>query len=477
MKIVMCRTMLIMAMLLTVAGCVVFQPGERSGMPVDMPGRYTLYTGGDKGPDRWWQAFDSPELNQLVDEALTRNFSIRSAWARLRQASARARQAGARLIPVIDYTAGAEITRKQNKLSDGGTAVTAGDEVWNLGLAASYEVDLWRRLQTRQQAELVNVQAVREDLDAAAVSIAGEVVENWIDIIAARRKISILKRQIRANTTLLALQRLRFVNGVAGALDVSLQIQALASVRAELPLLQLYKRQSVNRLALLLGRASADGLELTRGTLPELIPVPAAGLPADLLAARPDIRAAGLRLRSADWEVSAARADRLPAITLSARAAFSSGSLDLLFSNWITGLAAGITGPLFDGGRRAAEVDRARAVAEERLNDYAGIVARAVKEVENSLAGELRQREYLGLLEDQLNASRLTLKDARLQYRNGQGGYLSCLTALISVQNLERKIVEERANLIKYRVLLYKTLGGDWTGHLLSFRPPLLKAG
>ena len=122
-------------------------------------------------------------------------------------------------------------------------------------------------------------------------------------------------------------------------------------------------------------------------------------------------------------------------------------------------------------------MDRARAVAEERLNDYAGIVARAVKEVENSLAGELRQREYLGLLEDQLNASRLTLKDARLQYRNGQGGYLSCLTALISVQNLERKIVEERANLIKYRVLLYKTLGGDWTGHLLSFRPPLLKAG
>ncbi len=468
MKIFMRRMMLIMAILPTVAGCAGLQPERRIGMSVDMPDRYTLYTGVEKGQDRWWQAFDSPELNNLVNEALSRDFSIRSARARLRQASALARQAGAGLVPVLDYSAGAETARRQIKISSGGPVDTNADETWNLGLAASYEVDLWGRLRARQQAGAVNFQAAREDLDAAAVSVAGKVVENWIDILAFRRKITILKQQIQANTTLLALQRLRFANGAARALDVSQQRQALASVKAELPLLRLYERQSINQLALLLGRASASGLELTQDTMPELIPVPAVGLPADLLAARPDVRAAGLRLRSADWEVSAARADRLPAITLSAQALFSGGSLDLLFSNWIARLAAGLTGPLFDGSRREAEVDRVRAVAAERMSDYAGIVAAAVKEVENSLIGELRQGEYLELLKEQLNASRLALKDARLQYRNGQSDYLSYLSAWTSVQTLERQMVGEQAQLIKYRVLLYKTLGGDWTGRLVS---------
>ncbi len=275
--------------------------------------------------------------------------------------------------------------------------------------------------------------------------------------------------QINNNITLLNLQRLRFSNGRAGALDVSQQRQALAAAKAERPLLQRSEQQLINRLTLLLGKTTSSHLSIEQDRLPSLIALPATGLPADLLAARPDVRAAGLRLHAADWTVSAARADRLPDMALSAQAAFSSGSLDLLFDNWIITLASSITGPLVDGGRRTAEVSRTRAVAEERLSSYAKTVAVAVKEVEDTLVGEDRQGAYVLLLNDQLRAARLTLKDARLQYRNGRSDYLSYLTAWTSVQRLERQLVNEEATLIKNRVALYRTLGGDWTGHMIAF--------
>jgi len=198
-----------------------------------------------------------------------------------------------------------------------------------------------------------------------------------------------------------------------------------------------------------------------------LIPLPKTGLPADLLASRPDVRAAGLRLKEADWQVSAAKADRLPAMTLSTEAVFSSSSLDLLFSNWISSLAASITGPLFDAGSRAAEVELAAAGTDEYLTAYAQTVAEAVQEVENSLITEKRQTEYINLLKDQLDASRITVKNAHLQYMNGQDNYLDYLTAWTTAQSLERQLVEEQATLVKNRVTLYRTLGGDWTKKLI----------
>lgn len=468
----MLRLTSVIVLFMIMGGCIAFPPETRLDAPLEMPRQYSLYTEGEPGPDRWWRAFDSRELNSLVQEALSNNFDIQTAWAKLRQADSIARQAGALLMPTVNYDAGAEQKRRQTQLSGNGDKSTREEQSWRMGLAASYELDLWGRLHSQRQAEVFNLQAAREDLDAAAVTVSAKVVETWVDILAVRRKITILNEQIQMNVTLLDLQKLRFSNGVANALDVSQQRETLAAAKAELPLLQLSERRFFNSLLLLTGKAAAGKLELKQNTLPDLIPLPPAGLPADLLASRPDVRAAGLRLRSADWEISAARADRLPAMTLSAQAAFSSAGRDLLFDNWVTGLAAAITGPLFDAGKRKAEVERTRAVAEQFLAGYAKTVAEAVKEVEDSLVTEARQREYIDLLKNRLDAARLTLKNAAIEYRNGQSDYLSYLIAWISVQNLERQLVGEQAILIKNRVALYRTLGGDWTQRLVSSDSP-----
>ena len=455
--------------------CAAFDPQEREKPPLDMPQSYELYREGEPGSGAWWEVFESTELNAFIAEALSQNFDIQSVYARLRQAQAVAQQVGAQKLPSLNYELEGGKSRIQTKATENTPTLIAEQETWRAGLAASYEIDLWGRAGAEQRAEIVQAEAVREDLDAAAVSVAGEVILTWLDIIAARRKMVILREQIQTNETLLELQKLRFANGIASGLDVSQQQQALAAAKSEMPLLELSERQLLSQLTLLLGRASSQGLQIQQDALPVLLDMPPTGLPADLLASRPDVRAAGLRLRSADWEVSAARANRLPSLSLSASAAFSSGNVDLLFDNWITSLTASLSGPLFDAGRRKAEVARTRAVAEERLADYAKTVARAIKEVEDYLVAEQYQQDYLVLLTEQLNAARLTLKNASLQYQNGQSDYLSYLSAWNTIQSLERQMVAEKATLIKNRVGLYRAVGGAWVRNLMPEDSPASK--
>jgi outer membrane protein TolC len=291
--------------------------------------------------------------------------------------------------------------------------------------------------------------------------VTADVVETWIDIISARNKKRILDHQIQINTTLLDLQRLRFVNGKANALDVSQQREALAEAGSQVPLLEKQEQLMLNRLAFLSGKAIANAVVLTSTQMPEPLPLPRVGIPSDLLTNRPDVQAAGMRLSSALWEVTAAKADLLPAFHLTAQALFSSGTLDLLFHNWVATLAGSIAGPILDGGLRRAEVERVKAVVDEQVSEYARTVAHAIFEVEDLLVTIQKQAAYIRLLEEELEVVRLTLKDARVQYQNGKSSYLAYLIAWTSIERLERQLVGERATLIKEQIQLYRSLG--WT--------------
>ncbi len=120
-----------------------------------------------------------------------------------------------------------------------------------------------------------------------------------------------------------------------------------------------------------------------------------------------------MRLQGADWDVAAARANRLPAIRLSAGASYGAGELDLLFDNWMMVLAGNLTAPLFDGNQRAAEVDRTRAVVDEKLSAYRRTVLTAIKEVEDALISEEKQRQHIDALDRQIIAARNALNEAR----------------------------------------------------------------
>jgi multidrug efflux system outer membrane protein len=323
----------IVLVILAVVSCAPFDPAGRMP-PKDLVAE--TYSGGDDGAvplNRWWESFGDTQLTGLVEEALGSNFSLRESWARLDQARALAVQSGARLIPDLSLTTGASVSRQ------GTRATTDTVESYSLGLTSGYEIDLWGRLRSEQQAAALAVAATREDLNAAAVTLAANVATRWIGVISQRMQKALLEQQLASNQTLLELVELRFRKSLASALDVFQQRQVVAQSRAQLPLVEQIERELLNELTLLLGRApfAVPSIRSTGLILPT--DIPATGLPARLLAYRPDIRAAMRRLEAADYTVAAARADRLPAISLTARAAYSSDEWRLLFDNWLLNLA------------------------------------------------------------------------------------------------------------------------------------------
>ena len=448
---------LTLAAVLSLTACTAYTAVGRAVPEGPLPETYTLYgAGGEKRPQRWWSAFGSSELDRLVETALAGDFSIRTARARLRQVEAQAAIADASRMPELSLRAGGAGERRRR--NDRTTAA----ESYSLALAAAYEVDWWGRLEAERQAARLDAVAAADDVRAAAMTIAGEVALRWIDIIAQKARRRLLEAQLATSQTYLELVRLRFSKGMVSALDVYQQQQVVEQVRAELPLLAETEASLRSALALLLGQPPGIDLDVAETALPVLPSAPAAGIPADLLANRPDIQAAGRRLAAADWQIAAARANRLPALTLSASAGLAAVRLDRILEDWLAELAANLVAPIHDGGKREALVEQRRAEADQALWQYRQTVYRALKEVQDALAGEDARRRHLAALQRELEVARQALDQAVLRYRKGLSDYLPVLTHLTAVQQLERETIARHSELLHNRVTLYRALGGRW---------------
>ena len=217
-----------------------------------------------------------------------------------------------------------------------------------------------------------------------------------------------------------------------------------------------------HQLAILLGRAPGDlSLEYPE-TLPVLPPLPQAGLSLELVRRRPDVRAAELRVQAADRRVGAAIADCFPRLGLTVGAETSAEQVRDLFDNWLANIAANLAGPLFDAGLRQAEVERTRAVVSEQLNSYGQVVLTALKEVEDALVQESKQAEYVASLERQLDSSAKAAAQTLENYTKGTMDFTRYLTTLLSHQQLQRKYIMAKRDLILYRIDLYRALAGSW---------------
>ena len=272
---------------------------------------------------------------------------------------------------------------------------------------------------------------------------------------------ALIESQIETNQTVLQLIENRFRLGLVQAVDVLRQRQLVEATREQRVIADAERQVLVHQLAVLLGRPPQEGPGTQPEDLPDLPPLPATGVPLDLVQRRPDVQSAFLQLQAADQDVAAAIRNQFPRLTLTASAT-SEVTAGTLFQEWVTSFAGNLLAPLFYGGELRAEVDRTQAVRQQRLFEYGQTVLIAFQEVEDALVLEVRQRERISSLEDQLTLADQAYEQLRFQYLNGTSNYLEVLTALDEVQALRRDLLSARLTLVDQRIALYRALAGSF---------------
>lgn len=407
-------------------------------------------------PEKWWQSFDDPQLNTVIEEAMASNFTIRSAWDRLTQAEQTAIKASASQWPSATYFGGAERTGRDTS----GTTTYATD--YFAGVSAAYEVDLWGRIKSAQQAAVLDARSAQENVNAAAMTLSAAIAKTWYQLAESKQQEQLIGRQIETNQKILEVIKLQFRQGQVGAADVFSQEQLIQSSRSQLIQVQETIAVLQHQLSILTGKTpglwwSDASIELvTLGQLPKI------DVPAVVIQRRPDVVSAYRTVQAADQRLASAIAAQYPAISLSASVETSGENVSDLFDDWLGNLAANLSGPLFDAGSRKAEAERTRAVLSEKLNTYSQSVLGALQETEDAITQESHQRMYIESLQKQLALAHNVYERTYEYYLKGQLDYLRVLTALVSMQGLEQRELTARRILIDRRIDLCRSIAGGW---------------
>lgn len=421
-------------------------------------------------------------LQRLVASAFEDSPTLAQSWARLRQARAAGRAEAGTLLPGLSLStqrsesSGDGVGAPSGAAPGGGPASTAtGGGDWQATAAARYEVDFWGRLDSRREAARLSAQAAEADLRTATITLAGDVASAWAEWVTAAQRVAALDAQRVDADALVELQALRFAQGQSDALALTQARQQAAGVAAQLSDARGALDAARLRLSLLLGRPP-DGGELpgAPGALPEPGALPDAGLPSALLEARPDLRAAWLRLQAADARAAAAAAERWPRLTLSANLFTQAAAFGDLFDQTIRQVAAALDWNLFQGGALVARQAEAEAVAVERLFALEQAWLEALREVQGALDAERAARHRVEELDAQLMHARDRLSLARRRYAQGQLAYLEVLSAQQAVNSVELERLSARNARFQQRVNLCRGLAANVAG--MPEPPALLRA-
>ncbi len=404
----------------------------------------------------FWSAFASDELDALVLHALAANPDIEAATARVAQSAQLATEARARFWPTVDASLG--YARQRVNLSPPLGTQTTG--TWTASLAASYEVDAAGRVRHAARAARLDVDALRDDVDAVRISVAAEVVDAWVEVGYQRARRSILDEQLALSEAQGQLTAQRFAFGLATAADALLQDSQAQTFRTLLPQTEGGEAAALNRLAFVMGELPGRVRVATGERLPLLAVPPQTGVPADLLQARPDVRAAWARAQAADARVAAAIAERLPTIRLTGALGFTSQDLGELLDGFVWNAALSVVQPLVDGGRRRAAQRRAEAVLDERLVAYRRAILAAMREVEDALARERAAHDVVASLDEELRLAIETLAATERQYLLGGAEYPRVVSARATVARLELSRLDAERAVLSHRLSLWRALGG-----------------
>lgn len=430
---------------------------------------------------QWWVSLKDPEMNSLIARCLSGNLDARRAGERVIEARAARQLSRSALLPSVESKDSVQRVRggfNQGVIHVGGAgAGTSGGggsslisafetNAYQFGFDASWEIDFFggrRKALVAATAEVTVSDEARHDV---LVQLLAETARDYIDLRGAQRQLRLTRDNIALQKDSLQLTEVRADAGLGTRLDLERQRTQLESTEAIPPQLELRIEQDIHALGVLLGlEPAALQAELSQeAPLPTAPPEVPAGLPADLLKRRPDIREAEAETAAAAARVGVARADFFPKITLTGAAGRQSATwsgLTLGAGNFFS-FGPGVTLPLFTGGRLKANLAAEKARYEEALTSYRSAVLRSLLETEDSLEAYNRERERGERLGAAVRSSVESVKLARELYVSGLEDFLGVLDAQRQQLVAETDLAASETATLTDLISLYKALGGGW---------------
>jgi outer membrane protein, multidrug efflux system len=457
-------------LMLPLGGCLL--GGDKPEPALDIP---QSYDGASRNPAAaeaalppldWWRKFRSRELTEIIEEARSANLDIAAAIARIVQADAQARISGAPLLPAVELNGDASRSRSSRTLGGSTGSSSGGSERDNLkaSLSASYEIDFWGKNRATLRAAEETAIASRYDREVVGLATVVSAANAYFQVLAAQDRLRVARENEANARRVLGLIQQRFNAGTASALEIAEQESVVNTQRATIPPLQQTLAQNRNALAVLIAR-SPEHVRVRGGSLRAIaIPRVTPGLPAELLTQRPDIRQAEAQLAAANANVENARAQFLPSITLTGEGGYQSAVLRILLrpESAIYTAAAGLTQPIFEGGRILGNLDLQKGKQDELLQNYRKAVISGFADVENAL-NAIRQTALRERLQrDVVDSSRRAFNISEQRLREGTIDLVTVLQTQQTLFQAEDTLVQARLAHIQAIVSLYQALGGGW---------------
>jgi NodT family efflux transporter outer membrane factor (OMF) lipoprotein len=408
----------------------------------------------------WWHGFSSPQLDLLIDEAQHTNDDIAAAIARVREADAQATIAGAPLLPALSGTANATREREINL----GIPGTTTADVFSPLLNASYELDFWGKNRAALNAARLAAAASRYDRVTVELTVMSSVASTFFQAVEAQDRLTVARDNLVSAQKILKGLQLELKVGTITALDVAQQETTVAVLNASIPPLQQQLLQSIDALAILVGKPPEE-VNITTGTLDALAePQVTPGLPSELLARRPDVAEAEAQLMSANASIAVARASFFPSIELTASGGYASTALSSLFNpaSRVFTLSAGLTQPIFQGGALTGQYAYSKARYAELLADYHKTVISAFSNVEDALVTLQQTALQYQRQEDAAAKARRAYEITLRQFHIGTINILTVLNTEAALFTAEDTLVQVKYAHLAALISLFNALGGGW---------------
>jgi len=411
----------------------------------------------------WWQVFQDETLQGLIRTALTNNYDLRIAIARVEQAQAIALQSRLAFFPQLNYQASAN--RGRNAVN--GNALFNHGAITNTFLiegTASWEIDLWgrlRRLNEAAQAQYLASQEARRDV---RISLISQAAQSYFQLLALDQELEIARRTTNSFAESLKIFGERMQGGVVSKLETASAEALLDSTAATVPELERQIALQENQISVLLGQNPGPIIrnhKLLMEMLPPEVPV---GLPSALLERRPDIRETEQLLRSANALVGVSVADFFPQLSLTALFGQVSPQLSTLTAGGANAwnIGADFAGPIFRGGQLVSEYRQAKSVREQTMLQYQLTVLNALQEVSNALIARQKYAEERLQQARAVDAYRVAVQVATQRYVSGLASYYEVLQEQQLLFPAENSLTQTELNQLLAVVQLYRSLGGGW---------------